>query len=498
MSRPWQGWLVVASVAFALRAYLIFAYPAIFGGDSVMRLANADRVLLAYQLPLLQGAVHLLQDVTAVRWFMAVVGVVASAGFYRLALGLMGEREALWAALLFATSPFITAFSIVPYQEILMLAGLAFAFAFFFEGWLGWCSLALGLACLTRYEAWIACPVLFLSWVPARGSRPPFKDMLLAGLAFGWAPLIWIAWNLGLTPEGSFAVESAWTFERFWRWVYLGWITVKNTPPPVMGLAVVGAWAAIPSTLRQRGVFPPAQTRRHPAQAGCSENAGRVLVGFVGLFLLAILFSAHGERDQPDRFVTAREAHVLLAGVCLVAGLGIKQAKRYATPLALIGVAWSVVAADRFVHRETSDPHVALSLAAAHYLDQHVQEGENVVVLAKPIPLPALESFIRRAGRCGIDSMLRLEVSPPDYQRILVQSRLPISRLESRATLPSELVPGQPAPSIAAPDWVVRWSDFEPSNDVEREIAGLPGQSRHSIASADSRGVNLQVWRVTR
>jgi len=504
MSRPWQGLLIVTGVALALRAYLIFAYPPIFGGDSVMRLANADRVLLAYQLPMLQGAIHLIQDPTAVRWFMIFVGAVASAGFYRLASGIAGERGGLWAALLFATNPFMTAFSIVPYQEILMMAGLAFAFAFFFEGRLGRCSLTLGLACLTRYEAWIACPVLFAAWMwqcasmlpSAAGWRAGFKDALLGVFMFGWAPAIWIAWNVGLTPEGSYAVESVWTFERLWRWVYLGWITFKNTPPPVVVLALIGGWTAFEnlSTLRKRGVFGSPQPGIRPADAGGSEK-GFALAGFVVLFLLAILFSAHGERDQPDRFVTAREAHILLAGGCLLAGLGIRRTQRFTTPLALICLAWSVVAADRFVDRETSEPHVALSLEAARYLDQHVQEGETVVVLANPIPRPALETFLKQAGSGGIDSLLRLEVSPPDYQRVLVQSQLPKARLESRSTLPTDLVPGQPLPRSSAPEWVVRWSDFEPSNEIEDKIAALPVRSPQSIPSTGGE-IHVQIGRV--
>src|ERR1051325_3229523 len=99
-------------------------------------------------------------DPLLVQYLMAVIGAVAGVAFYLVARDLAGEKWAAAAALLFVTHPYILAGSTVPFQEILMLAGLLFAFHFAYsERWF-FASLALAVACITRYEAWAACPVL--------------------------------------------------------------------------------------------------------------------------------------------------------------------------------------------------------------------------------------------------------------------------------------------------------------------------------------------------
>ena len=85
--------LSVFTFALTVRLWLIHAYPAIFGGDTVLRLANSDRILLAYQLPLLQAGIYgisqLFEGDLPVRYLMAVIGAVASVACYALATDLM-------------------------------------------------------------------------------------------------------------------------------------------------------------------------------------------------------------------------------------------------------------------------------------------------------------------------------------------------------------------------------------------------------------------------
>jgi Gpi18-like mannosyltransferase len=155
---------IVFLAGFVIRVMFIQFYPQVFGGDSVLRIMNRDHVLLSYQLPLLQSIVYAVSkgggNLTAIRYAMALIGAFAGVSFFLLMRHFVDERKALWAALLFATNPFLMQLSIVPYQEVLMLGLVLLAFHFYCARNSAGASISLGLACLTRYEAWAACPVL--------------------------------------------------------------------------------------------------------------------------------------------------------------------------------------------------------------------------------------------------------------------------------------------------------------------------------------------------
>src|SRR5437764_6430016 len=151
-------------LGFVLRAAIILTNPIVWGGDTIIRLFDRHTLLKSYQLPLLQvlisGVSTISMNPVMVQFLMAVIGAVAGVGFYLLAADFVEEQFAYPAALLFVSHPYILAVSTVPFQEILMLAALFFAFHFFYnERWI-LASLCLAAACLTRYEAWAACPVL--------------------------------------------------------------------------------------------------------------------------------------------------------------------------------------------------------------------------------------------------------------------------------------------------------------------------------------------------
>jgi hypothetical protein len=232
----------------------------------------------------------------------------------------------------------------------------------------------------------------------------------------------------------------------------------------------------------------------------------RMLGAFLALFLAAVLLSAHGERDQPERFVTAREAHILLAATVLSAGIALGHLRRFRWTLALLSTLAGLWMAHRFVANETRQPPFALSYQAALYLDRHVAPGEKVVVLAEPIPRELLAGYLDRAERAGgssarrkaIEVLLDLDNSPPNYQRILVHSRLAKEQLRSVSSLPADLVPpigGAAAEGSERPAWVVLWSDFRPANAIEEELQGkIEGQQPVEVLAKE--GLRVEIYQV--
>src|SRR6266446_1071106 len=389
------AWLLMV-IGLVLHSWLIHYWPIIFGGDTILRMANRDHILLSYQLPALQAALHYLGNVSAsaivARYFMASIGAVAGVGLYFLATHFMDPRRAFLTAMLFASNPFLLALSTVPYQEILMLAGLFFAFHFFLSGQVAAASLSLGVACLTRYEAWAACPVLVLAIAVERKWRP--MEVVKAAMLFGWAPLLWIFYRGGISPGGTFVMETNISLWRLMRYVYLGWITVKNTPLPVLALALIGlgsAWRE--RTWKQPGAF--------------------ILTTFILLFLISILFSAHGVSPDPERFVTIREAHLLISAVVMLAGFGLGQLTRFTLLLAALGFGLGIYDADRFVARETSPSNVQLSYDLARYLDSFLPDGNRVAILVKPIPPELIQTYLDKVFQKGGAAALA------DAQRVL-------------------------------------------------------------------------------
>src|SRR5258708_9735529 len=190
---------------------------------------------------------------------------------------------------------------------MLMLAGLLFAFHFFYtEKWLAG-SLALAIACLTRYEAWAACPVLALAYIWHKDRS--ILGWLKAAVLFGWMPVVWVLAKHGLSSPGHFVIDSSLTFGRLQRYVYLGWIAVKNTQITVLLLALVGVWRLY----RNRILM---------------DWRLAVQFAFVALFLISRPFSAHGVLPDPERYVTAREAAIPIYFVILISVLGFAQSPR--------------------------------------------------------------------------------------------------------------------------------------------------------------------------
>ena len=143
--------LAIFLLAFASHVVVIVIDPIIFGGDTIMRLLHRDDLMMGHQLPMLQilisGVSKISSDPLLVRYLIALIGAAASLGFYWMIRDLFGDQWAVAGAVFFMTNPFLLALSTVPYQEILMLGGLVFAFHFFYtENWIA-ASLCLAIAC---------------------------------------------------------------------------------------------------------------------------------------------------------------------------------------------------------------------------------------------------------------------------------------------------------------------------------------------------------------
>jgi len=413
-----------------LRVAIIVTNPIVWGGDTIIRLFDRHILLKSYQLPLLQVLISAVSTISmnpiVVQFLIAVIGAVAGVGFYLLAADFAGEKFAFPAALLFVTHPYILAVSTVPFQEILMLAALFFAFHFFYnEHWIA-AALCLGAACLTRYEAWAACPVLaVVCWLRTRN--------IVRAAIFGWASVAWILFRHGLSTPGHFVLERSISLWRFQRYIYIGWITLKFTPIPTLLLAATGVWLL----WRSRAKL---------------DWRWSVQFAFLAVFLVSLLFSAHGVAPDPERYVTSREAHIPMYVILLLAAAGYSFWPRIGPIAAALSVALGIFGAFRYVQFETSKPDIQTDYRVARYLDEHVSEHERVLIEAPPLPPGQARLYLEKARatggaegyRAAEKELAEIAITPPDYQRVVAYSRIPRERLLPR--------------SDDCADWTVKWN----------------------------------------
>jgi hypothetical protein len=419
-----------------LRIWLILHFPVVFGGDTILHLANRDCLLLSYQLPLLQAVIfavsHVTERLIVMRMVLALIGALSGVGFYLLARVFVSERSAAVAALLFTANPFLAEISIVPFQETLMLASVLFAFAFYFRDSVKSSAVAIALGCMTRFEAWIATPLLAI-W-----NKPSIRTLIL----FGFAPVAWIAAHQGLSQPGSYVVEMPQSFARFQRWIYMAWIAVKNTPAPVLLLAAAGLWKV------------PYRDRRL-----------QLLAAYIAMFLVTILISAHGVAPDPERYVTSRESVLLIAMTMVLVALGIEKTGRMGLVLASIALIWCLVDDHRVLRRDTSEPHLQLSYQLAQYLDHAMQPGEQALIVGKPLPLDSYQGWLKKirarqgeaAAEQGLRDLAATKGTPADCWRTIVHSDVGESRISCTA---------DPKNS----QWIAVWSDSGTPTDLSSRV----------------------------
>lgn len=481
----WVPAIFIFGLSVLIRLVFVSVHPIVYGGDSIMRMMHADRVLIAYQLPFLQlliyGANLVSSDPLFLRYLMVVLGGLAGASFYGLSSILLGGEVAFVCALIFTVNPLVIVHSLVPYQEILMLLLLCSGLAFLFRGRTAGnealASLCLGLACLTRYEAWIVTATALFWWKTQRG-KASVRSFLKTLCLFAWAPLLWIGLQRGLSPAGTFVLEGFGEWQRLYRIPYILGMTVHHA----------GTWLGLAAVAGLVEFWRKSLWRNPRVQM--------LLLSAVA-FLAALLFSAHGVPPDPVRYVTDREAHWLLLFLIWAGGLGLYQLRKYSTAIAsreaanppralaakaayvgLVGICLiaGTYETQRRLSHLTGQPDLKLDFQVAKFLDRRLQDGKRALILAAPIPAPVFEDYFKRAhqkgGAAGLASAQRIvaemDIGPFDYSRTVVNSRLGKLRTMSvshvRRSSPGASFNKEALSGIGL---VVRFSDFQPSDDWE-------------------------------
>ena len=475
--------LAVLLVGLLVRIAFIYVHPAIYGGDTLARIMNADRILLAYQLPLLQLLIYLVNlvsnDPLLIRYLMSLVGAVTGMAFYLFSATLLDRSTARLATLFFIFNPFLLVHSIVPYQEILMLLFLCLGLYCMlpstsippwtsgdfrgvqeieghpnlpltpslskegerrFQPSIGWASLFLGLACLTRYEAWVITAVTGLYYFVTRlNGRSPFSylRLLVKTLTlFGWAPLLWIVLHHGVSPQGTYVLEGPASWARLWRIPYVAAMALVHAGPVVDLLAVFGLLTFWKSSLWHK------------------REIQMVLVA-AALLMLSLVFSAHGVAPDPQRYVTDREAHWFVLFPFWAAALGLMDIQQRLMPrgesshsktsiasqslritafcfVLILVVVWGVVQTDRYIKRLLTDQNLNLDYAVAQHLEKHLPCGSKALVFAKPLPPEATQDYFGKVysqgGAAALEvarrQLAELNSGPLDYSRIAVNTHL--------------------------------------------------------------------------
>jgi hypothetical protein len=503
--------ILIALITLGLYGLLMQRYPIIYGGDPVARLINFPRILVGHQLPLLQVLIHYTMrwfyGPGGIFWLMALISAAACAGIHALAWEITQDRRAAWAAaILYVTHPFILYYSRVPYQEPLLLAGVAWGFCYLFRpaspanSLLS--SIFFGLACLSRYEGWIAAFAagLFHIWqARQREYKITFGAIIRSLALFGWAPALWIVWNRDLSPAGSYVLDIGFRWGRFYRPYFVMKSALWWTESAVVLMALAGfiySWLA-PQVRQQR--------RTH------------VLLGLLMLLLAALLLSGHSIQPDPVRLVTERETFIPISLLIIYAGMGvgclwIECGKRFESssllrsgvPLLMLAVA-AGYSINRGVHRvaaSNADAELKTDYQVAEFL-----AGKNArsLVLAAPLPPGEVASYLdsveRWSGPRGRENALKqlreVETTPLDYQRVLVFSWMGKERVfagDLLRDLPRAAIEGFLREKRI--DYLVVFSDFAPAAQHEKILMDICAGQRSPEIEIRNEGKAAKIYSV--
>jgi hypothetical protein len=420
--------LLLLSLALSLRILAIVSYPAIHGSDSVLRLARSDQLVIGHWLPLPQAVVYLARAVAPdpfwTRAAFALLGALSPIALAALVAATAGGAAGRAAGVLLALHPFIAYYSTVPYQEVVMLplllaGGLALLGRREALGGLG-----LGLACLCRYEAWIAAA---LAGVARR--RSPARALLL----FGWAPLAWAAAWGGLGPPGSYILDLDPAAGRLQRLAFLLGKLREYAGDTVLLLAALGAVLA---------------WRRRPRGWGWGAS-------FMILLLAALATVGH-EFPPGSGLVSERAAYLPAVAVCALAGLalgaawdGVSGRRAWLTRPALCGlIAWLCVGwarhGDALLAAANRDPSLRLALEVARLADRQLSPAGRLAIAGPPVPEEAVRDYLRKVERSGGDleraKAIAQETHVPDAYRIRAHIARPPRAVLLAGAGPAELI----------------------------------------------------------
>lgn len=428
--------------------WLIISHPSLYGGDSILRMVHTDKIIIAYNLPLLQLFIFLASKISSypfmLRFLMSLIGAVAGCGLYLLTMKLFDRNVARIAALLFIVNPFILVNSIVPYQEILMLALLFLAGYFLIRGksrldqYIS--SFFIGMACLTRYEGWMAASfivaVTFLHKLNWTNWGVNLKKAIYTTCLFCWVPILWFLWNKGLGPGGTFVLDEEFTFVRLIRVPYIVVKTIYVSTPAVAFLGFIGLVIMVFSEKRK-------------------DKRLLAIAGFFLLFLTILTIWGH---DYPpgSNLVTEREIHLPLSLFLICAAFGIdkvfkwvynfineytreeyvrftqyKFVKRTVTVLMLLFIVpFLLKMSYDEVYSRISEQNTKLIYLASQFIDKTMKRDEKALVLAKGWPESVINTALQRKfGQNNPDAMANAckgrdqFALPRDYQILVASSK---------------------------------------------------------------------------
>jgi hypothetical protein len=502
--------VVIFAAIAALHLAILQQYPIIYGGDTIIRLVNFPKILIGYQLPLFQVLLNYtllaFYHPLAVWMLMALVSAAGASGLYALTLQLGGDRRAAWlAVVLYATHPFIVLYSRVPYQEPLLWAALAWGFYYLFRPPstrnLVFSSVWIGVACLTRYEGWIgaaAAASYYICRTQESRGKLRLRHLVQSAMLFAWAPILWLAWNRGFSPAGTYVLDWGAELARLYRPYFVVKSALWWTDSAVILMSLLGL------ALTWANVRAPKETKPHAT-----------LAGFSILFLGALIFSAHGIKPDPLRLVTEREAYVPIALLILYSGLGgsrlagelprtLARAPRLRKGLLVLAlVLIAALSLNRGIHRVAAaneDPEVKTSFEVAQFLSR---KQSSALILARPLPEDELRFHMDRAERSGgikgreiaLQMLREIETAPFDYQRILVFSWMGREKILDGDQL-KQLDPSSREKFVRERqiEYLVVFDDFVPAEDHE---LSLRGEGRHPEIEIRNEKKGARIYRLT-
>jgi hypothetical protein len=398
------------ALALAVRLPLVLANPAIFGGDSVLRLARSDQLLIGYWLPLPQLVVFVARaldpDPRWARLAFVVAGALVPVALARAVAAASGLAPAACAGALLALHPLWAYYSLVPYQEgltaLFLLLGAAALARRNEPAAASW----LGLACLCRYEAWIAA-ALAAAW---RWRQPRRAAAFLA------VPLLWTIAHLGLSPRGSYVLDLDPGALGWSRLLFL-LSKIREYSGDVL-LVLAAAGAAVAAVRRDRRW------------------------GWGALFVLAVVAAAAlaGHETPPGSGrISERMAHLPVLALCAAAGLALaaplgRTAGRVrvlagAAAVAVVAfLGWRWHAQLRAQVREAaSDPSLRLAVQVASYAAGALPAGGRLAVAGPAVDALQVEAYVRKVAASGGDVARARAIAAgfaahsPDLDRIAAQ-----------------------------------------------------------------------------
>jgi hypothetical protein len=395
------------ALAMAVRVPLVLSEPSIHGGDSLLRLARSDELFIGYWLPLPQVLVFLARavqpDPVWARLAFALVGALVPAALARAMAPVAGAGAAACAGALLALHPLWAFYSLVPYQEGLMTLFLLLGAESLVRRREAGAAAWMGLACLCRYETWIAAAMAALP----RWRRP------LRAASFVAVPLLWTAAHAGFGPRGSYVLDLDPAVGHWTRLAFLVSKLREYSGDALPVLAVLGAVAA--ARARDR----------------------RWIWG--ALFAAAVMGAAMlGGHETPPGSgrISERMAHLPAAALCALAGWGLWATATAArgrarwpargaavVVVAILGWQWHGRLRNQ-VREAAADPSLRLAVQVARFAHGELPEGGRLAVAGAPVPQEALEAYVRKVAAGGGDVAAAREIASrlaalsPDLVRI--------------------------------------------------------------------------------